>query len=155
MQQSQNSEPGAVPPSAPIPPIAYPAGDPRSVVYYVETFLSIVEGGITGQVFAFWTGVIRTELKSITDESVRAEAMRLLQEVDKVGAWFAHEAQRPGEVLPLILSPIRKLMEYLKQAGQPASPGAALTVAGTAHPSAALPTQSPPPSVDGTRSSLR
>jgi hypothetical protein len=116
MQPPSNSDP-VVPP----PPVAYPTGDPRSVVYYVETFLSIVDSGITGQVFAFWIGVIRTELGSITDEVTRAEAMRLLTEVDKVGAWFSHEAQRPGEALPLILSPIRKLMEYLKHAGQPAT----------------------------------
>ena len=120
MQPPSNSDP-VVPPS----PVAYPTGDPRSVVFYVETFHAIVESGITGQVFAFWIGVIRTELSSVTDETIRAEAMRLVTEVDKVGAWFSHEAQRPGEALPLILSPIRKLMEYLKQAGQPA-PGVCL-----------------------------
>jgi hypothetical protein len=134
MQPPSNSDP-VVPPS----PVAYPTGDPRSIVFYVETFHAIVESGITGQVFTFWIGVIRTELSSVTDDAIRAEAMRLVTEVDKVGAWFSHEAQRPGEALPLILSPIRKLLEYLKQAGQTA-PGinisnAAMTVA---------PTQTPP-----------
>ena len=109
------------------------------MVYYVETFHGIVESGITGQVFTFWIGVIRTELGSITDEIIRAEALRLLIEVDKVGAWFSHEAQRPGEALPLILSPIRKLMEYLKQAGQPA---AAISLPNARMP--VLPAQKPP-----------
>ena len=144
MQQSQKSDPGPVPLSPPIPPIAYPAGDPRSIVFYVETFLGIVETGITGQVFAFWIGVIRTELSSVTDDAIRAEAMRLLTEVDKVGAWFSHEAQRPGEALPLILSPIRKLMEYLKQAGQP-----------TAAPNLSTTTLPKVPPQDGPRASAR
>jgi hypothetical protein len=99
-----------------MPPSAFPPGDPRSVVFYVETFLGIVESGITGQVYSFWIQVIRTELEAISDEAVRTEAMRLLQEVDRVGHWFSHEAQRPGEALPLILTPIRALMDYLKQA---------------------------------------
>jgi hypothetical protein len=114
IQPTPNPDPNPMPPLPSA--VAYPPGDPRSLVFYVETFLSIVEAGITGQVYTFWIGVIRTELKGITDEPVREEAMRLLQEVDKVGHWFAHEAQRPGEALPLILAPIRKLMEYLKSA---------------------------------------
>jgi hypothetical protein len=108
MQQSPNPQPG-------VPPPPFGAGDPRSIVFYVETFLGIVESGTTGQVYSFWLQVIRTELQAITDEPTRNEALRLLQEVDKVGHWFAHEARRPGEALPMIVTPIRNLMDYLRQ----------------------------------------
>src|SRR5581483_553358 len=103
-----------------------PAGHPRSLIPYLETFIGVVEGGTTAEVFAFWLRTLRTELETISDPVVHAEAMRLFQEIDKVGYWFAHEARRPGEALPMILSPIRKLMEYLQQA----EPGAAARSAG-------------------------
>lgn len=103
-------------PESELPP---PLGDPRSLLPYLETFLGVVEAGTSGQVFAFWIRTLRIELETITDECIRAEAKKLFQEIDKVGHWFSHEARRPGESLPLILSPIRKLTEYLKQATPP------------------------------------
>ena len=115
IQQVPNPDPNMALP----PPPLFPQGDPRSVVYYVEIFLGIVESGTNGSVFTFWIQVVRTELGAIVDEKVRAEALRLLQEVDKVGHWFSHEARRPGDALPLITSPIRNLMDYLKQAAPP------------------------------------
>ena len=95
---------------------ALPPGHPRSLVPYLETFVGVVEGGTTAEVFAFWLRTLRTELDTITDPNIRAEAMRLFKEIDKVGYWFAHEARRPGEALPMILAPIRKLTEYLQNA---------------------------------------
>jgi hypothetical protein len=92
------------------------AGHPKALVPYLETFIGVVEGGTTAEVFAFWLRTLRTELETITDPQIRAEGMRLFQEIDKVGYWFAHEARRPGEALPMILSPIRKLMDYLQNA---------------------------------------
>jgi hypothetical protein len=93
-----------------------PAGHPKALLPYLETFIGVVEGGTTAEVFAFWLRTLRTELETITDPQIRAEAMRLFQEIDKVGYWFAHEARRPGEALPMILSPIKRLMDYLQSA---------------------------------------
>jgi hypothetical protein len=104
-------------PDSPNPqPAPSGSGDISSIISYVETFLGIVEAGTTAEVHAFWVQTIRNELQTVAAPSIRTEALRLLQEVEKTAYWFAHEAERPGEALPLICSPIRRLLEYLRQA---------------------------------------
>ena len=103
-------------PSEPNPGANPPAGHPRSVVFYLETFLAIIEAGISSQVYTFWLYVIRTELQTIADEPIRQEALRQLQEIGKGGQWLARDFRSPGESLPLILDPIRRLIEYLDAA---------------------------------------
>jgi hypothetical protein len=120
MQPSPQPVPSAPLPQPPLQPeTPPPIGDPRSLVPYLETFQAVVEGGTNAQVFTFWVRTLRIELETITDECSRAEAKKLLQEIDKVGHWYSHEAKRPGEALALILSPIRKLTEYLSQPPPP------------------------------------
>jgi hypothetical protein len=97
-------------------PVSLPPGHPKALIPYLETFVGVVEGGTTAEVYAFWLRTLRTELDGIADPAIREEAARLFLEIDKVGYWFAHEARRPGEALPMILAPIRRLMEYLQNA---------------------------------------
>jgi len=80
---------------------------------YLESFYGRVQNGMKSQAYNSWVVNLRTDLSAIADAAIRQGALELFRQVE--GSEYVLK-RNPEMLESVVLSAIRRLMDYLKGA---------------------------------------